>query len=365
MGCPQTNGAVVNNSIKVTWTCADDPIVFGSKVIFNITSTDATITKVDIYKIQEGKPANPWLSSCKIPASIPFTVSGEEFGEYTFRAYKAGEDVSTSTIYGNSSPFEVKLAKPTTSNSAEVFAAEKILLLTPVTIAGTEIRYTLDGTTPSKTSAKYEGEFAHEKNAGDTFTLKAKTFVGDNSSALFEMAFTVASGDVLLQETFEDKTDLSDYTVVNNDLIQDTAEEWALEERYGNKLAECTVGDTNYRNDSRLELGAFDLSAYTSAKIFFDFSTSYEWALEKGDGGPHVIEGGVDLQLVVKEGSGEWKMLWHEADSLPNGVNYGNAIVALSDYVGTDHTDVKIAFWSIGEDAAWTTVDNIKVVGIK
>ncbi len=350
----------VANDIAVVCTSADDPIVAGS--VLNVKITSDNVASVDVYQIEEGKdPAS--LGTVDVPFDGTLEVVGKMLGTYKLRAYKAGENVTSSTLYGESEPFEVKLAKPTTTNVAEVRVDEKISLATTVTIDGVEIHYSLDGSDPT---TKYEGEFEHGKAIGDTFTVKAKTVVGGDSSDPFEMAFTVVDADVLLSEDFQDKEDLSAYTIVNNELIQDTAGEWKIKALgNGSKYASCNVSSGNFKNDSRLELGEFDLSTYTGANISFDFGAMYTYYVQTGTGGEHVEEGGMDLKLVVKDGEGEWTMLWHEADTLPENVDNAKATVDLSAYVGAGHTAVKVAFWVIGLDGAWTTVDNIKLIGIK
>ncbi len=354
------------NDIKVVCTCTDDPIVAGSKVTVEITSNN--FDRVEVYQVEEGKDLAKLGNAFDVPLNAELSIGGNNFGKYKLRAYRAGEDVSTSELYGESEAFEVKLAKPTTTSDAELFLADKISLATAVTIEGVEIRYTLDGNDPTKESNKYEGEFEHGKSAGDTFTLKAKTFVGEDSSDLFEMVFTVVDGDILLSENFNDKTDLNDYTVVSNELITEgTVSGWIIKEYDGDKAAVVPIDlkNENFKNDSRLELGEFDLSSYASSKISFDFKADYDFFVtDEYNGGDHVTEGGMDIKLVVKEGAGEWTMVWHEADTLQEGNSGGKATVDLSAYVGAGHTAVKIAFWVIGEDGDVSGVDNIKLISI-
>ncbi len=188
------------------------------------------------------------------------------------------------------------------------------------------------------------------------------------------------SGTVLFEEDFQ-SGNLDDYTVTDGKKLGSTNYSWevyAFFEGKKNKMAVVDIGKDESGNflddnDTRLEFTSVDLTSYKKVTLKFDFWLSHKWSLDKGDGGTHVKDGGCDMQIMVKEGDGDWKYLCHEksftdfdtkydySETNPDSYKSMPQSVDLSAYAGKK--DITVAFWMIGEDSSPAYIDNVKIMG--
>ncbi len=139
-------------------------------------------------------------------------------------------------------------------------------------------------------------------------------------------------------------------------------------------------------NNSRLELVTYDFTEFTGVYFDADFYGVYKWAIDgveenndrssEGEStelpeGGKVIEGNYDLQVVVKVGDGDWKVVWHEKDDaefLPKDYEdvgtFGKINADLSQMCA-GKSDVTIGLWVVGNDANMAGVDNIHITATK
>ncbi len=177
------------------------------------------------------------------------------------------------------------------------------------------------------------------------------------------------SGDsetVVFSEDFE-SGNLDAYTITDGVATGSTNSYWKIAELTNTNVAEV---DAYYgiKNDSRLEFTPVDLTSYTTVTLDFTFRLHHYWCIgnPNANGGDNVKEGGYDMKVMVKEGTGEWTEICHE-DTFTgfdgNGAPFKSIphSVDLSAYAGKK--DVTVAFWVIGEDCATASIDDVKIKG--
>ncbi len=392
---------VIENDIKVKWISDNDPVMAEDRVRVEISSE--TVERVQIYFLQGnnavglGTPVTIQNGKGGATCIIP----GLFVGKCKFRAYKLDEEIQTSKYYGESDEINIGVSKPEiTPNNGVILVndeGKKIKLWTiHYNAEGVEMRYTTNGDEPTKSSTLYEGPFDSPlTSTGDTFTLKARTFVGTLSSDVAELEFSVIKGKYLVYENFSDK-DLSKYKITygtnhNSDM------KWGVGSLPGGYIDDTWAvlpgASEPYIADSKMELITADLTKYKKITFSFDYQADarfflghyftsenkykYSWDgkewIEFNAGDQE--DGGIDLRIAVKEGSGNWVTEWHEKDD-PNYVfmvndddnpteiytntQKGHFDLDLSKYAGK--TDITIAIWVIGGDSNTCGVDNLKIL---
>ncbi len=188
------------------------------------------------------------------------------------------------------------------------------------------------------------------------------------------------TGTTLLEDNFESGVLNTSYNVTDNVKGGQTDFSWGIREYKGNKLLAVDVekATSKFNNDSRLELTPLDLSSYTAVTLSFDFWLSRRWSMNAEvngntvNGGPNVHEGGYDMRIWVREGTEDWTEenceVCHEDTFTDFDGSHDDSYdilmsqsVDLSAYAGKK--DITVAFWVIGQDAAATLIDNLKIKG--
>ncbi len=204
---------------------------------------------------------------------------------------------------------------------------------------------------------------------------------GDGGNDGGDSGDTGDTGTVVFSENFDGLQvgEMTVYTVTDNVAGGETDHSWRIEGTDAAKSAvvKITTNPPEFNNDTRLEFPKVDLTSYTNVTLEFWFWVSYAYSMTDEvngnalDGG-EAHEGGYDMRVMVKEGSGDWTELCHENTFTALDENQvvppaGEALelmshsVDLSAYAGK--SDVAVAFWVIGGDCDTTTLDEVKIIG--
>ncbi len=321
---------------------------------------NVTVTNPDKGGVTVDPPTGPYVEN----STVTITVSPEE----GCRLKEWSGDAS-----GNYSPLEVLM----TDNKTITATFENIpTYAITVAIPEGEGTYTLD---PAEPQGGYPEEtevtltvvpatghyFVQWEETGDMihssiFRNPLKLVMSKDFSFTAKMDESTE----LLEDDFEYDAFPSEYKITTT---ESSDHSWELvENEAGGKLAYVEATDTEYNNNTRLELKSLDLTSVGRAYMKFEYNMSHYWAIQTGEAGDH-HEGGYDLRVEVSTDCGAtWTEEWHEADdpafdSVNDNFETMPYILNLGEYAG--QSDVKVGFHVIGVDCAEVSIDNIAIRG--